>query len=147
MVQVEPVEMREIVDESTPHLGGVLLREKDGERAFPIFMLPGQVIAIRNAREGVEPSRPFTHDLLRALMEGLGGQLERVVITELRTGDQGGTFIAQLHLRQDERTVYVDARPSDAIALAMRCPAPIHVEEDVLSLAQQGPQRPWPEAS
>jgi bifunctional DNase/RNase len=145
MVQVEPVEEREIVDEAHPHLGGVLLREKNGERSFAIFMQPAQVVAIRNARHGVEPTRPSTHDLLQALMEALGGQLESVVINEFRSPERGGTFFAQLQLRQGERTIYLDARPSDAIALAMRSRnTPIQVEEEVLAVVEeQGPQWPW----
>lgn len=95
MVQVEAVELRELIDETVPHLGGVLLREKHGERSFAIFMQPAQVISIRNARDRLESARPLTHDLLLALLEGLGGELESVVITELRTSDRGGTFLAQ----------------------------------------------------
>jgi bifunctional DNase/RNase len=79
----------------------------------------------------------MTHDLLRSTIEELGGRIDRVVITDLRDA----TFYAILHLERDGQKVEVDARPSDAMALALRCEAPIFVEEAVLEKSS-GPGDP-----
>ena len=79
--------------------------------------------------------RPQTHDLLRNLVTGLNATVERVVVTELRND----TFYAVVWMRQDGECVTVDARPSDAIALALRCDCPIFVSEEVLRIAKLAP--------
>jgi bifunctional DNase/RNase len=77
----------------------------------------------------------MTHDLLRNLVQGLNGSVDRVVVTELRND----TFYAVVWMRQGGELVTVDARPSDAIALALRCDCPIYVSEEVLRIAKLAP--------
>ena len=113
----------------------VLLREQTGERVLPIYIGPEEAKAIALALEGVTTPRPMTHDLLRDAVLALGASLTRVSVTELRDR----TFFAELELRIDGRTVRVSARPSDAIALAVRVEAPIYASEEVLDEAAAPP--------
>jgi uncharacterized protein len=103
----------------------VLLREIDGERYLPIWIGAVEATAIAFAQQGVVPARPLTHDLLRDVLEALGQTLEQVRITEL----SDGVFFAVLAFGGG---VEVSARPSDAIALALRTGTAIHCAEDVL---------------
>ncbi|MFN8168765.1 MAG: bifunctional nuclease family protein [Candidatus Nanopelagicales bacterium] len=103
----------------------VLLREVDGERYLPIWIGATEATAIAFAQQGVVPARPLTHDLLRDVIGGLGHQLAAVRITELTDG----VFYAVLVF---DGGVEVSARPSDAIALALRTGTAIHAAEDVL---------------
>lgn len=106
----------------------VILEEKDGRRALPIWIGSPEALAINLALEGLALERPLTHDLVKSLLEGLGATVERVVITELK----GSTFFAQIMLKSDGRMLAVDARPSDSIAIALRTKSPIFVDEEVL---------------
>ncbi|HSK26569.1 MAG TPA: bifunctional nuclease family protein [Jiangellales bacterium] len=106
----------------------VLLREVDGERYLPIWIGAVEATAIAFAQQGVVPARPLTHDLLRDVLDALGRQLEQVRITELRDG----VFYAELIFGDG---VEVSARPSDAIALALRTSTPIFGAEPVLEEA------------
>lgn len=103
----------------------VLLRERDGTRYLPIWIGAVEASAIAFQQQGVESARPLTHDLLRDVIEALGSRLEAVHITELRDD----IFYAELRM-SDGATV--SARPSDAIALALRCDAEILGAESVL---------------
>jgi len=113
----------------------ILLRpveEPEGEgRLLPIWIGHPEATAILLALQGVEPPRPMTHDLLAGVLEATGFIIERVEVTRL----EEGTFYAALVLRGEERTVVIDARPSDSIALAVRTGCPIFVAEDVLDEA------------
>jgi bifunctional DNase/RNase len=109
----------------------VLLREEDGERVMPIWIGQPEATAILMAMEGIEAPRPMTHDLLLSVIESQGLMLERVEITRL----EGGTFFAALVLRGEEKTVALDARPSDSMALAVRAGCPILVSEAVFEEA------------
>jgi bifunctional DNase/RNase len=111
----------------------VLLRESDGDhRVLPIFIGAVEATAIAFALQGVVTQRPMTHDLLRDVLQELGVQVERVVVTELKEG----TFFAELSLTQPTGdTVTVSSRPSDAIALAARLGTPIYADEAVLEEA------------
>ncbi len=130
MIQVRPVELNENLEREP--LGSVVL-EEDGGRSLPIVMRREQVAAIRDATEGKEPQVPMTHDLLRDVIERLGARLRAVVVTEFRDG----SFFAELELVRGEETLRLKARPSDAIALAMRCPeTAILVEEAVFDAAE-----------
>jgi uncharacterized protein len=113
----------------------LMLRDRSGRR-LPIHIGPFESMAIQSALEKVAPERPMTHDLLRNVLEKLGGSLERVVIDDLWQG----TFYAKLHLTQKTApTLELDCRPSDAIALALRLRAPVFVAEHVLvEAAQEG---------
>jgi bifunctional DNase/RNase len=112
----------------------VLLRESEGRRrVLPIYIGNPEAAAIHYALEGHVPPRPLTHDLLRDLLERLGANLEKVVVTELVEH----TYYAELHLRLPDSALTVSSRPSDAIALAVRTGSPIYVEEVVLEEAGQ----------
>lgn len=106
----------------------VLLRERNGDRYLPIWIGAVEATAIAFAQQGVVPPRPLTHDLLRDVLETLNSPVQEVRITELRDG----VFYSVLDLGNG---VEISARPSDAIALAMRSGAPILGAEDVLSEA------------
>jgi uncharacterized protein len=110
----------------------VVLRDGDGQRTLPIWVGPVEANAIALQIENVAPPRPMTHDLLRNLVGALGGTLARVVIADLKDT----TFYAYLEIRRDGDVVFVDARPSDALALALRTSAPIFVESPVLESAR-----------
>jgi bifunctional DNase/RNase len=115
----------------------VLLRETDGShRTLPIFIGGPEATAIAFALEGVETPRPMTHDLMKNVLEELGWQLDRVVVTELRES----TFFAELHLTSNGTTHVVSARPSDAIALAARTGTTIFADESVLDEAAYPPE-------
>lgn len=105
----------------------VLLREAGGHRMVPIWIGWNEANAIAEALEGLRPPRPLTHDLLIDTLTALGHRITEVHITEL----QGGTFYAVLLVDGVE----VSARPSDAIALALRCSAPVFCADDVLEAA------------
>jgi bifunctional DNase/RNase len=106
----------------------IILRDADNQRALPIWVGPVEANAIALQIENVSPARPMTHDLLRNLLEELGATLTRVIIADLR----GGTFYAYLELLRNGDVLFVDARPSDAIALSMRAKVPIFVDTKVL---------------
>lgn len=109
----------------------VLLRDNMGRR-FRIFVVRDVAYAISMALEGETPDRPFTHDLMKNLLERLGATVERVTIDDLWQD----TFYAKITIVQNDRTQDIDARPSDAIALALRFRAPIYVAEAVLEATQ-----------
>jgi bifunctional DNase/RNase len=129
------VEM-ELVSVEAPELPArtpvVILRERSGRRRIlPIFIGTPEAQAIALAIQHIETPRPMTHDLMRALLEEMGAQVERIVVTELREG----TFYADILLRAEGRLRAVSSRPSDAMALAIRTGSPIFVEEEVLDEA------------
>ena len=110
----------------------VILKDRAGERALPIWINPAEASAISMQIENVTPPRPMTHDLLRNVITDLNGRVDRVVVTDLRDN----TFYALVHLTVQGTSVAIDARPSDAIALALRTAAPILVEEAVIERAK-----------
>ena len=109
----------------------VLLRENEQERQLPIFIHATEADAIAGELKSYHPPRPLTHDLLKNTIDALGSELEYVLINDLREN----IFYAVLHLEQGGRSVDVDARPSDSIALAVRARCPIYVAEHVMELA------------
>jgi hypothetical protein len=100
-------------------------------RVLPIWIGHAEAAAILLSLQGVEPPRPMTHDLLKSVIWAAGHVVERVEVTRI----ESGTFYAAIVLRGEERTVTVDARPSDSIALAVRCGCPVFVADDVFSAA------------
>lgn len=106
----------------------VLLRERDGQRYLPIWIAAPEATAIAYAQQGVQPARPLTHDLMVTLIEDLGHVLEEVRITKM----VDNIFYAVLVLDGETE---ISARPSDAIALALRAATPILVSEEVLDVA------------
>lgn len=119
----------------------VVLREEDGERTLPIWIGASEANAIALELQGVKPERPLTHDLMKRLVSGLGGELRRVLIAGLREN----TYLAQLLIYRGTEVFEVDARPSDSIALALRMNAPIFSEDDLLdrtARSADSPQQP-----
>ena len=109
----------------------VILREKDTDRYLPIWIGPAEADAIAVRLQDVAVARPLTHDLLRNLIEQLGGRVAYIVVSDL----SNDTFFARIILDVNGETVEVDSRPSDAIALAVRVDAPIYAEDSVLDRA------------
>lgn len=109
----------------------VLAESTDADRVLPIFIGPAEAQAIATAVAGVELPRPMTHDLMVTLLGALDSRLEEVAVTEL----VDGTFHAELFVESPDGLVNVSARPSDAIALAVRTDVPVFVHADVLAEA------------
>jgi len=110
----------------------VILRDKDGQRVLPIWVGLFEANAIALQIENVSTPRPMTHDLLRNVIEDLKATVQKIVVCDL----QENTFYALIYLVLNGDTVAVDARPSDAIALALRTKAPIFVEDTVIDNAK-----------
>lgn len=111
--------LRTLDSEGEPDEGGTIL---------PIFIGGPEATAIALAHEGVDPPRPMTHDLFAEALESMNVSVEQVVITELRER----TFFAEIHMRAPGEAKVLSARPSDAIALAVRLGVPMLAEQDVL---------------
>lgn len=109
----------------------VLLEDLQGDRVLPIWVGVFEARAIAMEMDKVAPPRPMTHDLLKAVIEGVKAQVTRVVITDI----QDNTFYAQITLNTGATSLQIDARPSDAIALALRVGARVYVERTVLDRA------------
>lgn len=109
----------------------VILREKDSDRYLPIWIGPMEADAIAVRLQDVAVARPMTHDLLKNTIEQLGGRVVRIVVNDL----MNDTFFARIVLDVHGETMEIDARPSDAIALAVRVEVPIFVEDSVLDRA------------
>ncbi|MBT8380683.1 MAG: bifunctional nuclease family protein [Ignavibacteria bacterium] len=119
---------------SSPSTGGayaILLKEIDGNKRLPIIIGAFEAQAIALEIEGIKPPRPLTHDLLKQLSDNLGATVTEVLVDELREN----TFYAKIMLEVSGFTQEIDARPSDAIALAVRAQAPIFVSGPVLEAA------------
>lgn len=128
MSEAVPMELVGVRIELPANQPIVLLRERDGSRHLAIFIGAVEATAIAYALEGVVPQRPLTHDLLRDVSLALGGQVNEVVVTELRNN----VFFADLVLEHTGKEIRVSSRPSDAIALAVRTGAQIFASKDVL---------------
>ncbi|MGH7726536.1 MAG: bifunctional nuclease family protein [Candidatus Eiseniibacteriota bacterium] len=107
----------------------VLLKELEGDRVLPIWIGPAEAQAIARELAGQRFPRPLTHDLLATIVEGLKAKVTRVVIAELKDN----TFFANLIIERDGEVLSIDARPSDSIAVALRCQAPLFVNDKLLS--------------
>jgi len=119
---------------SSPSTGGayaLLLREIYGKRRLPIIIGQFEATAIAYALDGISPPRPLTHDLLKTLVDNLGATVTEILIDELRDN----TFYSKINIDVSSLGNSIDARPSDAIALAVRTSAPIFVSESVMELA------------
>jgi bifunctional DNase/RNase len=109
----------------------VILKEKSAERYLPIWIGPNEADAIAVRLQEVNIARPLTHDLLRTVIDSLGGKIVSVVVNDLAND----TFYAKINLDVKGRPMEIDSRPSDAIALAVRARVPIYAEEAVLERA------------
>ena len=106
----------------------IILRERGGERHFPILIGISEALAIERRVKGIRTARPLTHDLMANIIEQLDAELEKIIISDL----QEHTFYAKLIVRRNGDLMEVDSRPSDAIALGVQRQTPIYVDEEVL---------------
>jgi hypothetical protein len=130
-MQVEMTIKGLMVDPVT-HMPIIILRDLDGLRVLPIWVGIFEANAIALQMENISTPRPMTHDLLRHVIEDLGGAVTKIVIADLRDN----TFYALIHVDTPNGPIAIDARPSDAIALALRTQASIFVEESVIDGAK-----------
>jgi len=114
----------------------LILKEVGGDRRLPIIIGSFEAQAIALEIEGIKPPRPLTHDLIKNILDGLGVTITEVVVTDLRDG----TFYAKIYLELNGMTYEIDSRPSDAIAVALRCGVPIYVNEEVMEEASFAPE-------
>ncbi len=110
----------------------VILKDSDGERVLPIWVGIFEANAIALQIENIASPRPMTHDLIRNIIADMDGRVERVVVSDLKEN----TFYAVIHLDVRGSQVAIDARPSDAIAIALRTASPILVDDSVISNAE-----------
>lgn len=128
MSDVVEVDLVKIVIRDTSEQQYIFLKERNGERIFPIVIGYFEASAIDRHVRGVGTPRPMTHDLLGSVIEALGARIRRIVVNRLHEN----TFYAQLTLERDGEEIPIDCRPSDAIALAVQSSASIYVAEDVI---------------
>lgn len=129
------MKIRGLVMDPNSNMPIVILKDLESETVLPIWVGLFEANAIALEIEKTATPRPMTHDLARNLIQGLNASVEKVVVTELRND----TFYAVVWMRQGNEFVTVDARPSDAIAIALRCDCPIYVSEEVLRIAKLAP--------
>lgn len=115
----------------------VLLKELEAERYLPIWIGPFEAEALSLELQQISVARPLTHDLLKNVIEAMGGVVEYIVVSELRDD----TFYARIVISLDGRTIEVDSRPSDAMNLAVRTQSPIYVTEEVMKQASVVPEK------
>lgn len=134
-----PMTLKGLMIDPITNMPIIVLRDSEGQRVLPIWVGIFEANAIALQMENVQTPRPMTHDLLKNLLDDLNAVVERVVVTELKEN----TFYARIHVRPGgDSTVTIDARPSDAIALALRAQAPIFVAEAVLQSARSEEDSP-----
>jgi uncharacterized protein len=126
-----PMELSRIIISEINDQQVIYLKEIDGQRSFPILIGIFEATSIDRRVKGFPSPRPLTHDLIVAAVEALGGEFQDVVISELKEH----TYYARLRIRTNGELIEIDARPSDAIAVAVTCnpPLPIYVNEEVLN--------------
>jgi len=126
-----PMELSRIIISEINDQQVIYLREIDGQRTFPILIGIFEATSIDRRVKGYPSPRPLTHDLIVSVVENLGGEFQDVVISDLKEH----TYYAKLRIRAQGELMEIDARPSDAIAVAVTCnpPLPIYVNEEVLN--------------
>lgn len=132
MTMLVPMSIKGLMLDPVSNSPIVVLRDDEDKIFLPIWVGIFEANAIALRLEDIETPRPMTHDLLRNLIEELQGSVTRIVINELKES----TFYALIHVESGDRAMTIDARPSDAIALALRTSAPIFVDQSVLDQAQ-----------
>jgi bifunctional DNase/RNase len=125
------VKVRGLMIDPVSNMPIIILKSADGESVLPIWVGIFEANAIAMELEKIVSPRPMTHDLLKNVIDEVSAGLEKVVITELRDN----TFYAEIHLTSAGRSLTIDSRPSDAIALALRSGATIEIEEKVMELS------------
>ncbi|NJN96543.1 MAG: bifunctional nuclease family protein [Anaerolineales bacterium] len=121
----------------------VVLKDVDTDRYLPIWIGPFEADAITIQLQGVQVARPLTHDLLKSIIDEMGATISHVMVSELKND----TFFARIVMDVNGQSMEIDARPSDAIALAVRANAPLFVAEDVMSAASIVPETSLEESS
>lgn len=131
MIEIEL--SRIVIDESKTEQA-IVLKEKRGSRCFPVIIGMSEAIAIRAYAGGARMARPLAHDLMHSVITALGARMQCMVITSLKAD----TFFACVQLTPSHGPeIHIDSRPSDAIALALRCGAPLYAEEAVFAALAQ----------
>jgi len=125
------VRVQSLALDRTTNTPVVILQEVGGERVLPIWIGPGEASAIAMQLADMEFSRPLTHDLLCSVLKGLGGDLQKVIITRV----ESSTYYAEMIVRRNGEVFSLDARPSDSIAVALRVSARIFAQDDLLEEA------------
>ena len=123
------VELSKIIINEASDQQVIVLKERNGQRSFPVVIGIVEIFAIDRRLKGIKPPRPMTHDLLALIIKGLGATIEKIVINDLRQH----TFFAKIHLKINGKDAEVDSRPSDAIALAAGTGSKIFADEQVLN--------------
>jgi len=127
VIALELIGVRVEVPANTPMM---LLKEQEGDRRLlPIYIGTPEASAIHYALDGVEPPRPLTHDLFLVTLGELGASIDKVVITEMKER----TFHAEVHLSSAAGAKIISSRPSDAVALAVRCNAPLFATDELMA--------------
>lgn len=128
--------MAAVIEVRVAHLGldrttntpVVILQEQGGDRMLPIWIGPAEASAIAMELAGMKFARPLTHDLLKQVIVGLGADLRKVIITQVKDN----TYYAELQIYRGDAIINIDARPSDSIAVALRLKAPIFTSDELL---------------
>jgi bifunctional DNase/RNase len=123
------VEVRSVGFDSLSHAPVVVLQDHDRRVALPIWIGPAEAQAIAMQMQGIAPPRPMTHDLIKSMLDQASIELRKVVIQDLKAS----TYVARIYLHTANRDLQIDSRPSDAIALAVRCHSPIFVATGLLN--------------
>lgn len=126
-------ELSKIIINETADQQIIVIKETSGSRSFPMVIGFTEICAIDRRLKGLVPPRPLTHDLLGQAIGKLGGELVKIVITDLKNH----TYFAQIHVSQNGKAIILDSRPSDAIALGVATNTKIFVEEQVFIKAGQ----------
>lgn len=124
--------LKGIVLDPVNHMPVILLKQEDEDLLLPIWIGIYEANAIALKLDNVDTPRPMTHDLLSNVFGSFGAKVTQVLISKL----QDNTFFAEIHALYNNERVVIDSRPSDAIALAVRCEVPIFAEKEVLKFAQ-----------
>ncbi len=111
----------------------IILKDQKNEKTLPIWIGIFEASAIAVKLEGIQTPRPLTHDLLRTIIESFNGKVSRIVINDLKDN----VFYAKILIRLGRKTIEIDSRPSDAIALALRTQSPIYINEEVITKLQK----------
>ena len=127
------VELSRIIINETSDQQIIVLKERNGKRSFPIVIGIVEIFAIDRRLKGIKPPRPMTHDLMDRVIKELKGKIEKIVINDLSSH----TFYAKITLSSNGKTIEIDSRPSDAIALGVASNTPIYVAEHVFDKASQ----------
>jgi len=130
------MDLARIVISETSQEQFIVLREREGERQFPIVIGLTEAYAIDRRVKSINTARPLTHELLANIIRDLNGELEKIVIHDLRDH----TFYAKLVVRHSGELVEVDSRPSDAIAVGVASDTPVYVDESVLQQVCEPPE-------